>query len=457
VTRRSLRLRLLLASVLSIVVALILAGIVLVGLFERHATSRFEQEMLDHIRQLAAHVEFDREGVLSLSNDPPDPLFHRPLSGLYWQIEEPQADARLRSRSLWDIVLPLPKDKLAVGVTHHHQLAGPGGSSVLALEQLFAHGPADEERVVRIAVAIDALTLNQAVAAFASDLTPALIILGLFLCLAAAVQIWFGLRPFEAVRRGIGAVRERSRDRLVGPFPDEVMPLVNEVNQLLDAQDQAIEKARHRAADLAHGLKTPLTVIASDAKKLRSSEQPELADELDLMVRRMRGHIDHQLARARVAADTSRRTVETDLVAVVTSVVETICRTPRGESLELVCRLPCEAAVAVESHDLTEIVGNILENASKWAERRVQVEIQDLSTTVTLVVSDDGPGVDDQQIGSLGQRGLRLDEETPGTGMGLAIVREIAACYGGDVSFENMCGGGFRVTVRLSRSVSVSR
>ena len=283
-TRNSLRLRLVLASTASIAVALILAGVALVDLFEHYVQRGVKADLLVRIDALAGAVEFTPEDRLALARELPDPRFQKPLSGLYWQIEDASGDDRLRSRSLWDTVLPLPQPPPTPGQLRDGYVDGPGGAKLLVRERALVFDSAHGTRLARIAVAYDSRNIEQAAAEFASGVIPALTLLAIFLTLAAAAQVWFGLRPLEKVRQGINAVRTRTADHLAGRFPDEIMPLVSEVNELLDAQTRVIEQARNRAVDLAHGLKTPLTVIANDAGRLRNRGESQIAEELESLV-----------------------------------------------------------------------------------------------------------------------------------------------------------------------------
>ncbi len=449
-SRHSLRLRLLLVSIISIAAALFLAGFVLVELFERHVERRVDAELATNIRQLAGHVGFANGGRITLSIDLADPRFAEPLSGLYWQVQEDASANRLHSRSLWDYVLPLPSDRLETGVSHRHRLDGPGGSSLIVRERLIIYDTPNGARTIRIAVAIDARTIAQATAEFASDVRMPLLALALFLVAAAALQIWFGLRPLEAVRRGVKRIRSEDGDRLEGPFPDEVLPLVTEVNELLDTQDRTIERARHQAANLAHALKTPLTVMMSDAEKLKREGRTEIADELADLTRQMHRHIDRELARARAAKRAVRRDRDkTDIVAITQSVVHTLRRTPGGESLSWEIEGPSACTVAVDAGDLSDLVGNILENSSKWARARIGVRVSEVAKEVVFTVTDDGPGAPPDQLEDLRQRGIRLDEKKPGSGIGLAIVDDIASAYGGKMVLESPESGGFCASVHL--------
>lgn len=450
-TRRSLRLRLLVVSMASIAAALVLAGFVLVALFGRHVERRVDEELSAHIRQLAGRVAFAADGTFSLTADPADPRFAEPLSGLYWQVQEDASGSRLRSRSLWDYVLALPDDDLARGIIHTHLLPGPADARLVAQERPVQYEAGGGQRVLRIAVAIDTRSLDRLRAEFAADLVLPLVALGAILAFAAWVQIWLGLRPLDAVRRGIGAVRARAQRRLAGRFPDEIMPLVSEVNELLDAQERVMEHARNRAADLAHGLKTPLTVLVGDARKLRSRGEGEIAAELETIARSMQRHVDHQLARARLAADAARSRAEADLGSIVEAVVATLRRTPQGERIAWSVAVPVGRKAPVDASDLTEVVGNLLENAAKWARRAVRVEAVEQADRVALRVLDDGPGIPDERIEVIGARGIRLDEATPGSGLGLAIVRDIAAAYGGELTLHNRPEGGLAVTAFFPR------
>ncbi|GMQ96012.1 MAG: HAMP domain-containing sensor histidine kinase [Gammaproteobacteria bacterium] len=448
-TRNSLRLRLVLASTASIAVALVLAGVVLVELFEQHVERGVKADLLVRIEALAGALAFTSDGGLSLSRELPDPRFQTPLSGLYWQIEDASGGHRLRSRSLWDTVLPLSRPAPTPGELRDAYLQGPNGGRLLVRERALIFDSSVGARLARIAVAYDSQRIEQAAAEFASGVFPALTVLAIFLSLAAAVQVWFGLRPLEKVRRGINAVRTHAAERLAGHFPDEIMPLVSEVNELLEAQTRAIEQARNRAVDLAHGLKTPLTVIANDAGRLRARGQKAIAEELEALVQTMRQHIDHELARARSAAEAGRGGVHADLPSVVSAVVSTLRRTPRGDALEWDISMPEAVQVRLDDQDLTEIVGNVIENAVKWARGKVLVRVSSSAARCTVEIGDDGPGVPKAQIHDLGRRGIRLDEKTPGTGMGLAIVHDIVSAYGGEVSLSSAEGDGLWVRIVL--------
>lgn len=446
---RSLRIRLLLAAIFSIAAALLAAGLGLVALFEHHVERRVSAELTTYIHQIAGNLDFGADGSIVLAGTLADPRFERALSGLYWQVSDEAADMAVRSRSLWDYVLPLPPDVLTPGIVHTHRLPGPGGATLTVQERIIIYGGPDGERLVRIAVAIDRREIETARKEFAGEMAPALLLLAAILAIAAWVQVSVGLRPLEGVRRGVSAIRSKRQQRLRGDFPDEVMPLVQEVNELLDAQDRSMERARARAGDLAHGLKTPLTVLTADARKLREKGETGFAEEIEDLARFMRRHIDRELARTRIAYESGRRRQDADLAAIVGGLVATLRRTPAGEALDWRLDVPENLIVAADSADLTEVIGNLLDNAAKWARSTIRVTAGRDGDAVVLQIRDDGEGIPEEQISALGRRGARLDEQVPGTGLGLAIAKEILDVYEGALDLSNEPEGGLTATVRL--------
>lgn len=446
--RRSLRLRLLLAAAISISLALLVAGLGLVALFDRHVARRIDAELHTFLDQIVAGLEFNAVRRAVIAGNLADPRFSRPYGGLYWQIEEAGHDP-LRSRSLWDVVLALPPETIAGGMPQVYALAGPNGTTLRVYERslTFRHDGAD--RNLRIAIAVDAEELRVARRDFVADIVPALALLALVLTAAFWVQVNVGLKPLEAMRRAVKAVRSGATRRLDAEMPDEIQPLVAEVNELLSAQEQNVERARARAGDLAHGLKTPLTILAGDAHKLRQQGQGEIAGEIEHLVVRMRRHVDHELARVRVAAHARHQAGPADLVRAVGGIAAALKRSPKGETLDWQLALDSLPPVAIDSGDLTELLANLIDNAVTWAAHVVRIEADVADSEIVIRVLDDGPGVPSAALEELGRRGLRLDEQVAGTGIGLAIVRELLDAYGGQLSLANRDGGGFSAEVRL--------
>ncbi|HMM15873.1 MAG TPA: sensor histidine kinase [Parvibaculum sp.] len=445
-TRRSLRLRLLAGSALSIAAALVLAGLGLVFLFERHVERRVDGELETYLRQIAGNIAFNPDGTISLSPQPADPRFDQPLSGLYWQIEDEKSGQRLRSRSLWDTALALPADRLGRLVIHRHELPGPAGTELVVREREVLFPDRGAERPLRLAVAIDRAEIARATRDFGADMAPSLLLLGLVLLAAGWLQVRVGLQPLEAVRRGVEAIHAGTLKRLASDYPDEVLPLAEEINDLLDAQEKAIERSRGRAADLAHGLRTPLSVLAADARLLRARGEGEIADDIDELAETMRRHAERAIAQTRLRP---RRGLSTALTPAIARLVTTIRKTPRGEALEWTIDIAPDARAAIDEDDLIELAGNLIENASKWARGRVHISGGTATDGAFLRIEDDGPGIPEAKREAALRRGGRLDAGAPGSGLGLAIVGDIVESYGGALHLEESALGGLCARIVL--------
>ena len=451
-TQRSLRFRLLVAAVISVSAALVIAGISLVVMFERHVERRIGSELDTYLNQITATVSVTTNGRIAFTHNLADPRFDQPLSGLYWQIQDEERPTLLRSRSLWDNVIELPDDNLTPGAVHGHLLPGPAGQTLIVHERQIFFQANNSERRLRIAVAVNEQTLVEARNAFAADMLPYLVVMASVLLVAAWVQVQIGLAPLDAVRRGVTKIRSGAKRRLERLYPDEVMPLVDEMNGLLEAQEQTIERARTWTADLAHGLKTPLMVLTADSQRLREEGHMSIADDLDQLAETMRRRVDRELIRARVRSGIEKKRMRADAAVAVNGVVRTLKRSPRGAVLRWLLDVHDGADAAILPEDLTELLGNILENATKWANKAVSVSVTKGNKTISIRVEDDGPGVPENQLNTLGQRGVRLDEQKQGTGLGLAIAREVSEAYDGALSFEQSHMGGLAVTVQIPRS-----
>lgn len=444
----SLRIRLLVAAAISISVASIVAGFGMVQLFGHHVERRLDAELESYLTELIGRIEPDGAGGFVLTRPLSDPRFDEPLSGLYWQIQDDKHHVLIRSRSLWDSMLKLPRDELTLGVVHRHELPGPADQFLLVREQQVVVLPTTEPHRLRVVVAVDRTDLIAARDAFAVDLMPFIAVLAGALMLASWFQVKTGLSPLDRIRRGVQAVRSGAHHRLTERFPEEVQPLVDEINELLEARDRTVEAARAWTADLAHGLKTPLTALTADAQRLRTQGESGMADDLEHLAQTMRQRVDRELIRARLRSEAGTREQHADLVKVLRGVIKTLQRTPTGEELAWELVLPDREYVRLPPADLAELLGNLLDNATKWARSRVRVRSVG-DDKCKVLIEDDGPGVTEQQRRLIGQRGLRLDEQTSGTGLGLAIAQDILNAYGGELEFGVSDLGGLQVCVQL--------
>ncbi|WP_306029238.1 HAMP domain-containing sensor histidine kinase [Stappia sp. MMSF_3263] len=468
----SLRLRLLLAGAVSILLALALSAAGLVLLFERHVERRIDQELSVHLDQLIAGLDRPGGGALDVARPPGDPRFALPLSGLYWRVE--QEGLVLRSRSLWDGDLALPPDDPADGELHRHAAEAPDGARLLALERRISLPERLGGGTARVAVALDRAEIDAAVRAFAFDLVPYLAVLALFLLAAAFAQVSVGLSPLKAVRDGLAAIRSGDRRRLGDAFPDEIRPLAGEFDGLIAAREAQVASARARAGDLAHGLRTPLQVLAGDVERLRTHGESEIAGEIETVATAMRRHVERELVRARIAS--GRAAADLSVGArpadVARSVVAVVARTPAGSRLDWRIDIPPLASLRIDPDDLAEALGNLAENAARHARSRVAftLEAEPGAGMAALVLRDDGPGMARERIAELVARGGRLDlvgsgaagtraesgRPGPGTGsgagLGLAIVTDIAEAWGGRLSIGNSDEGeasGLEVRLHL--------
>nr|CCD32094.1 Integral membrane sensor signal transduction histidine kinase [Methylocystis sp. SC2] len=453
---KSLRLRLSIAAAISLTIALLVAGAALVLLFERQVVRRIGNELDTYIRQLAANVSVDPDGSLQLNRPLADPGFDQPLSGLYWQIVDDTTGAKLRSRSLWDHVIDLADHPLEPGVVHHHDLTGPSGETLFTSERRIIYAVGDGMRRLRITAALDRKEIVEARSEFAGDVALSLAVLAAALFFASWGQIAIGLRPLEGLRRSVNAVRAGEQKSVAVDEPEEIMPLVAEVNSLLDAKAKAIESARARAANLAHGLKTPLTVLATDAERLRQKGETEIADELQDLAFGMRRLINHELSKARLQSAPGIAKEGVAIRDVIESVIRTLSRSPKGSQISWRNEVSTKTIAYISAEDATELFGVLLENAVKWAETKVRIAAQG-EHGLRIVIEDDGPGVSADQIAKLGLRGVRFDETTEGSGLGLSIAADIVEAYGGRMSFGIRAPHGFQVAVILSGHAGEAR
>lgn len=458
---RSLRFRLLAVTVAGVAVAVVLAGLVLSGLFREHVQRQFEAALVQQLDQVTARLEFDAQGQPAIAAQAlSDPRWLKPYSGLYWQVDAMAPDGRgragvLRSRSLWDTSLALQVDALADGAVHVHEVAGPQGAPLLVLERTVRAEGVDAARW-RLILAADLQATQAATAQFTRVLALSLAALLVLLAAAAWAQVAVGLRPLQALQRGLQDVQQARTTRLQGAFPAEMQPLVDDFNAVLERNAEVVERARTQAGNLAHALKTPLSVLENAACAPAPSDGAALA-ALAALVREQvqvaRRHIDWHLARSRVAASAHLPGQRTALESVVGGLVRVMNKVHAGRGVDITVALPdAPLFFAGEAQDLQEMLGNLLDNACKWAQSTVRLQAQVLGgqpSQMVVSVEDDGPGIGAAQRAQAVERGVRLDETVPGTGLGLAIVQDLAALYGGWLDLEPADLGGLRVVLVL--------
>lgn len=441
----SLKLRLLLGAAAFIFSALAIAAIGLTTLFERHVKSWIDVELNADLDQLISGVDIGDQGVV-VARAPSDPRFDAPFSGLYWEAVLHPSGKVFRSRSLWDYKIGLPEQAAIDDEARRHRVAGPDRQQLYLLQRHVALPQRLGEASGRFAVAINEAEVQAAVWRFARALTPFLLVLGALLSAAAWMQVNFGLRPLGAIRERISGVRTGAIKRIGTGFPDEVQPLASEIDTLLDQRDKQVETARARAADLAHGLKTPIQILIGGVAALKAKGEAGIADDIEAASLAMHRQVERQLARARTIAGAGD--VRSDARRVADEVVRVIEKTPHGGRVSWSVEIPNGVNVRIHADDLAEAIGAIADNAGRHARSAVRVTSREDDGFVTITVTDDGDGIAEADFEEALGRGQRLDLTGPGSGLGLAIVSEVANAWGGGVSFSSSAGG-FNVNLRL--------
>ena len=442
----SLRLRLLAGAVIWITLALAAAGTLLAALFRAHVDRRLEAELTIQVEQISAALERGAAGQLILTHQPSDPRFRKPYSGSYWQVDG--ADGPIfRSRSLWDVAVTLPRDTSPDGAVHRHRISGPEGQRLIVVERTVTLP--DAPGAYRVIAATDEADLTAAAAAFTRTLVLSLAVLAAALFAAAAMQVRVGLRPLHRLRAGVAAIREGSIKRLQGSFPTETQPLVEDLNALLQRNEEIVSRGRIQAGNLAHGLKTPLSILANEVDRLVADGAPQLAGSMRGQITTMQQQIDYHLARARAAASIDVPGARVLVAPSVTAIQRTLVRLYDGRDLQFAIDIPADHVFRGEQQDLEEMLGNLMDNACKWARSRVAATSRRDAGRLTITIEDDGPGLPAEQQALAPAPGARFDEKVPGTGLGLAIVRDLAGLYSGSIALGSSSLGGLRAELTL--------
>jgi signal transduction histidine kinase len=442
-TCNSIRLRLLLVAVTSIVVTIAVAGASLVVFFEQQVLRYVEQDLNIHWTELA--TAFGTEGEADLSQKLTDPRYHQPYGGAYWQVSEGGRPI-MRSRSLWDKDLPLAGPRQDAEREKAFEVDGPDGSELYVIEREVTVDGADGPRTVSLAVALDHGQVVELRQAFGWDVTRVLIPIAAALVLFAWLQLSLGLRPLRAVGQDLNAVQTGQIRRMTRRFPDEVAPLVDSINKLLDRQENLVRKARDRAGALAHGLKTPLTILGAEVRSLERSGQHDAAERMQEQLELIRTHVEREVARARTSGASVARGAYTQVDETIARLLRLMQHMPKGDQLDWQTSIPAGMAIDMDPHDFGEVMGNLLDNARKWAKARVIVRVENAGAKARIVVEDDGPGFSSAD-GARPERGVPGRTDSGSSGLGLGIVDDILAEYGtsAEIDGNGRCHVSFEV------------
>ncbi len=453
---KSLSFRLVASSAIWSLVVLAVAGVLLAQLFRTSVERNFDARLQSLLDGLLANVELDAGGKLSNIRALPDAQFTLPLSGWYWQVS-PQAgsgtDQSITSESLLEQRLPVKQSLTASrteGGVASYYLRGPDEKTLRVVDrpiQISGSG-----QVFTFLVAGDEKVVAADVAEFNRTLITALGILAFGLAVAAFVQVRYGLGPLRTLSDGLIAVRAGKAKSLEGEYPNEIQPVADELNLLLENNDEVVERARTQVGNLAHALKTPLSVLSNEA----DLHPGGLADKVSQQTRLMRDQVNMYLDRARRAARARTLTSSTQVEPVLQSLARTLQRINLDKGIEVNVTCSENARFRGEKQDLEEMIGNLLENAFKFAEKQIELkaiwrasEMDEGRVWLDIFVSDDGPGLTPQQRHEALKRGHRIDESKPGSGLGLSIVSETAGMYGGKIKLGPADLGGLEVKLKI--------
>src|SRR5499427_5520059 len=449
----SLALRLFLSATAWTVVILVATGAILSSIYHDAVERSFDRRLSVYLHTLVADVAAPEQTGDRGTPTVGEPLFDLPLSGWYWQITPLDAvKPEIRSsRSLWDTGLSRLHDKDATtnpDGTRRGYVVGPEEQRLRVLERTVDLG--DDGRYL-IVVAGDPQEIDDETHAFDRALLVTFATLAVVLLLITMFQVRFGLAPLNRISQALAAIRAGTAERLEGRFPVEIAPLARETNALIDANREIVERARTHVGNLAHALKTPLSVVVNEATGREDPFAAKVTEQANIM----RDQIARHLERARLAARLKVVGSVTDIVPIVTSLTRTMEKIHQGRGIAIDLDASAEVRFRGERQDLEEMVGNLVDNACKWAQGRVSVEVVGerhegaAPAAVRIIVDDDGPGLNPAQRDQVARRGLRLDETKPGSGLGLSIVLELAALYGGNLQLGNAPIGGLRAELVL--------
>jgi signal transduction histidine kinase len=436
----SLRLRLLLGAAVWIALALLALGVLMTELFRSHVEASARDTLSAALNRLVAGI--DPDNLAALDRPLPDPRYDLTYGGLYWQVENLVSGTLARSPSLFDLRLDVEVPDEPV----FEEVPGPDSTRLFALSRVLSFG---EGQRILVTVAEDSAQINEAVRRFASVTATALSIGWIGLTLAALLQVHLGLVPVMRVREGLERVRSGKAPHLEGSFPRELVPFVDEINTLLAEQNSSMAFARARAADLAHGLRTPLAGLQTAADRLRALGDIAEAESVEKLVESITERIEYQLRLSQLRLRSRTNIARAAVGDTIDQVVSVLRKTAKGETLEWQVEGDVAAAVRIDRHDFIELLGVILENAARYARHSIRITSTHANGFVQIAISDDGCGMTDAQIGRATQRGVRYDQTGQGSGLGLAIAADITDFNGGSLLVQRGERDGLAVVISL--------
>nr|WP_086939156.1 ATP-binding protein [Thaumasiovibrio occultus] len=433
----SLRQRLMLAAALWLAPMIILAGLAIPLIIEDYLRADTKLALERGVDEIVANIEINNNQQLTLPYTLADARYNQPYSGYYWQLT--YSGSVLRSRSLWDQAFGF--DSLS------GKLIGPRGEPLIVVERNITYPGV--QGAITITLAANATPLRNLVEHITRQtwLILGVMFLGLFLVIG--LQIGWSLIPLQRLQKELQQLKVGNIDALSNKYPKEIAPLVSDLNALIFHYQDLLSRARDHAGNLSHALKTPISILKNQIETLPDEEQAKLAVPLAQLQR----HIDYHLNRARMAGSMNILAARTDVSECVDRISLAFDKIYNTRDVLLVNELESDVFVNVDASDLDEMIGNLLENAYKWADSMIRVyAIYPNATQIDIIIDDNGPGIPAEKRERACQRGVRLDETTPGSGLGLNIVSEMAHSYRGSLTLGANEPQGLRAVLSLMRS-----
>ncbi len=434
---------------------LLVAGLALSAIYRRTAEAGFDERLGVYLRALVADIASPVDEGHTEPGQLGDPQFELALSGWYWQItrlDESTTPEIKSSRSLFAAKLPRLSDQgvpAGIGGSRRGYVKGPDDRQLRMVERIIDAG---DQGIFLIQVAATTEELDSQIARFEFDLFVTFAVLGLVLVASSALQLRFGLQPLRQLQEGVASIRRGEGERIEGSFPQDIAPLAGEINLLIAANREVVERSRTQVGNLAHALKTPLSVIINEA----SADEAGFVSKVREQATVMRDQIAYYLNRAQLAVRVAVSGDATEVAPVVEALVRTFEKIYRERDLVFVTRIAPGVRFFGERQDLEEMIGNLVDNAGKWSNHEVVIEAAanpsaDTTERATfqMRIDDDGAGLTPDQAEAALRRGLRLDETKPGSGLGLSIVVDLANLYGGALKLGVSPAGGLRAELRL--------
>jgi signal transduction histidine kinase len=439
--RNTLTFRLVVTSIAWVTVTLVIVAVLLTLLFQRHIEEYFDAFMFDHMEENIAAARISEEGQLFLTWIPADPRFMNPHSGWYWQIYEEDmliAGSESLLNDTIDFVLPDADNYKQI-----QKVIGPGNETLRAL--VLDVKLKGSNKVYTFAIAGSVNSIRRDVEGFTSKLGTTLVILGIGLLIVVLLQIRFGLKPLRNLKDSLSNIRKGKENRLPETFPTEIQPIVHELNALLDHSEGLLERARTQVGDLAHALKNPLTVIRNEAGEIKDHRGQLIREKADAMG----VYVERYLSRARAAGSANIIGASVAVQPVAKDICYLMARMYQDKNIDIILKDLAGLHFKGDAQDLEEMLGNLMDNACKWANSKVIVSGELRDSRLHINIDDDGPGIPEDQKETVLKRGRRLDETVPGSGLGLAIVIDLAHLYHGSLTLHKSNVGGLDARLEL--------